>query len=93
MVDISGNGIAFNTNLVLAMETDQSGQLCFILNGTSLEIPGTFVRSTPKITGLYTCSFKLNPDRKSDRTIARFIYQRQVEIIQQLKDGLVVESE
>jgi len=30
-------------------------------------------------------------DRQNDGIIGRFIYQRQIEIIQELKDGLVAE--
>ncbi len=31
------------------------------------------------------------PDRRNDSIIGQFIYQRQIEIIQLLKDGLVLD--
>ena len=35
---------------------------------------------------------QMKPDRKSDTLIGHFVYQRQVEIIMQLKEGLVMEQ-
>ena len=90
MVDISGNGISVDTSLVPATNNNQAGQLFLTLRGTSLAVPGFFVRSTTNGNGGYICIFQIQPDRKSDTIIGQFIYQRQIEIIQQLKDGLIV---
>ena len=91
MVDISAIGISLNTDLGSAMNTEQSGLLYFALNGTPLAVPGSLVRSITKEGGGHICIFQMKPDRKSDNIIGQFIYQRQVEIIQLLKEGLVVE--
>jgi hypothetical protein len=91
MVDISAIGISLNTDLGSATLTEQSGLLYFALNGTPLAVPGSFVRSITKESGGHICIFQMKPDRKSDSIIGQFIYQRQVEIIQLLKEGLVVE--
>jgi PilZ domain len=91
MVDISGNGISFHSDLVPATEIDQMGLLYFALSGTPLAVTGSFVKSAPQGSDGHTCIFQMKPDRVSDTVIGRFIYQRQVEIVQQLKEGLVVE--
>lgn len=88
MVDISGNGISFDSDLVPATNADQPGLVSFTLSGTALAVPGSFIRS---VDG-HICVFQMKPDRRSDTVIGQFIYQRQVEIIQLLKEGLVVES-
>jgi PilZ domain len=91
LVDISGNGISINSNQVTATDTDQSGVLSFSLAGTNLAVPGSFIRCATNGKGEHICIFQMKPDRRSDNLIGQFIYQRQVEIIQQLKEGLVVE--
>lgn len=91
MVDISGNGISINSELFTATDAGQSGLLIFTLSGIPLAVPGSFVRSATNGKGEHVCIFQMKPDRRSDTVIGQFIYQRQVEIIQQLKEGLVVE--
>ena len=91
MVDISVNGMSIESGAVPTTTTDQPGELNFTLNGTPLEVPGSFVTSVVAGTGKISCMFKMQPDRTSDRIIGQFIYQRQVKIIQQLKDGLLLE--
>lgn len=90
MIDISGNGISIHSGVVPATESDQSGLLNFTLTGTSLAVPGSFVRATPTEDG-HVCMFQMKPDRRTDSIIGQFIYQRQVEIIQLLKEGLIKE--
>lgn len=89
--DISGNGVSINAGLVPATKTDQGGMLHLTLAGTALKIPGSFVRATADASGGATCIFQIKPDTRGDTIIGRFIYQRQVEIIQQLKDEVAVE--
>lgn len=89
MDDISGNGISIHTHFVQATDADQSGVLNFTLDGISLSAPGSFVRATPTGNDEHICMFQMKPDRISDSIIGRYIYQRQVEIIQLLKEGLV----
>jgi hypothetical protein len=91
MDDISGSGISFHSRLVPATNTDQSGLLSFTLADTPLVVPGSFVRATPTENDGHICMFKMKPDRRTETIISQFIYQRQVEIIQLLKDGLIEE--
>lgn len=91
MIDISGNGISFQSELVPSTNSDQSGLLSFTLNGTPLEVPGSFVRVNTRGNDGNICMLQMKLDRKNDTVIGQFIYQRQIEIILQLKEGLVVE--
>lgn len=91
MVDISGNGISFQSDQVPATDADQPGLVSFTLSGNVLSVPGSFIRAITKGNEGHICVFQMKPDRKSDTIIGQFIYQRQVEIIQLLKEGLVVE--
>lgn len=91
LVDISGSGVSIHADLVPATDTDQGGMLHLTLAGTALTIPGSFVRATEDASDGTTCIFQIKPDTRTDTIIGRFIYQRQVEIIQQLKDEVAVE--
>ncbi|MDD5286572.1 MAG: PilZ domain-containing protein [Desulfuromonadaceae bacterium] len=91
MLDISGLGISFISELLPATNTDQTGLLNFTLDGNSMVVPGSFVRAIKHGNNGHICIFQMSPDRKSDTIIGHYIYQRQVEIIQRLKEGLVPE--
>ena len=91
LLDISGSGISIHSDLVPATNSDQGGVLSFTLAGTPVTVAGSFVRATANGSEGHVCVFRIKPDRTTDNIIGRFIYQRQVEIIQQLKEGLVVE--
>jgi hypothetical protein len=91
MVDISGTGISFITGSFPATNADQLGVLHFMISGGTLEVPGSFVRGIPTTNDEHICIFQMKPDRRNDTVIGQFIYQRQVEIIQLLKEGLVLE--
>ena len=91
MLNISGNGISMRSDVLPATGTDQTGLLFFSLSGTPLAVPGLFVRVTASGSDGHLCIFQMKPDRRSDTVIGQFIYQRQVEIVQQLKEGLIVE--
>ena len=89
MIDISGNGLSILADGVTAAGVNQEGHLNFTMAGTSLLVPGALVKSTPLASGGTINVFRMNPGRQADTVIGQFIYQRQVEIIQELKDGLV----
>ena len=91
VVDISGNGISFNTAAVPQLNPDQAGDLNFTITGTAMVVPGSFVKSTSKGSDGNICVFQMKPSRTNDNIIAKYIYQRQVEIIQELKDGFGME--
>ena len=89
LVDISGNGLSINTYSAPATDFNQPGLLHFSLAGAPLVVTGSFVRCTMQGNGQQLCVFRMEPDRRSDGLIGKFIYQRQVEIIQELKEGLI----
>jgi len=91
LVDISGTGISILSPVAPATTADQSGLLYFSLMGIPLAVPGVFVRTVASGNNGHICIFQMKPDRRSDTVVGQFIYQRQVEIIQELKDGLVTE--
>jgi len=91
MIDISGSGISILSSLMPRIDTNQSGYLHFKLSDIPLEVTGSFVRSVEKGDDEHICIFRMITDRQNDSIIGRFIYQRQIEIIQELKDGLVAE--
>ena len=92
MIDISGYGILFHTAHVPTTNNDQRWLLRFNLNGIPIEVPGSFVRTINQNNGEHICMLQMKPDRRSDTLIGQFVYQRQVEIIMQLKEGLVTEQ-
>lgn len=91
LLDISGCGVSIRSDLVPATKSDQEGILSFTLAGTPLTVAGSFVRTMADGIEGHICVFRIKPDRMTDNIIGRFIYQRQVEIIQQLREGMVVE--
>ena len=91
MIDISGNGISIHSHFVPSTKTDQSGLLRFTLSGTLVALPGSFVRASKMESDGHVCMFQMKPDRRTDTIIGQFIYLRQVEIIQLLKEGLIEE--
>jgi hypothetical protein len=54
-------------------------------------MPATFVRAKPTGDNRQVAIFTITPDRLTDTVIGKYIYQRQVEVIVALKEGLVVE--
>jgi hypothetical protein len=91
MVDISGSGISIHTDVVPATSADQTGLVYFTLADSPLAVPGSFVRSIADGHDGHICIFQMKPGRRDDTVIGQFIYQRQVELIQELKEGLVVD--
>lgn len=91
--DISTNGLSLTSTLAPTLAADQPGQLSFALNGTPVTVRGKFIRSvTDGAAGGYTHIFQIITDMVVDNTIGRFIFQRQVEIMQQLKENLAFET-
>ena len=89
IVDISGTGISVYLPDVHAIKTDQPVRLFFSLMDTPLTVYGVFVRTAPNENNGKICAFQIKPDRKCDTVISKFIYKRQIEIIQNLRDGFV----
>lgn len=89
LVDISATGASMLSSVVPATVADQPGMFSFTLVDAKLVVSGSFVRSIKKEDDKHICILQMKPDIKSDNIIGQFIYQRQVEIIQELKDGIV----
>lgn len=91
MVDVSGNGLSVCSAAEAKIDVHQKGRLSFCIMGIPLSVPGTFVRVLAEGTDRQVFIFKIYPDRRTDTFIGQFIYQRQVEIINELKDGLIAD--
>lgn len=91
MVDISVTGISVCSVVNPAIDPNQMVQLSFGLIGTPLIVQGELVRILTEGGDQHVCIFRIKPEMKSDAVIGKFIYQRQIEIIESLKDGLVLD--
>jgi c-di-GMP-binding flagellar brake protein YcgR len=91
MIDISASGVSLLSATPLPATIEQTGVMSFMLEGTPLTTPAQFVRAKNMADGQQIAIFTITPDRITDSAIGRYIYQRQVEVILALKDGLVVE--
>lgn len=92
VIDISASGISILTSACPPATIEGvGGVLSFTLLDTPLTMPATFVRSKATNDNQYIAIFTITPDRISDTVIGKYIYQRQVEVILALKDGLVVD--
>ncbi|GFO60738.1 pilus protein PilZ [Geomonas silvestris] len=89
LVDISGIGLSLTCEAKPRLRPGQSGEFSFNLGGTAVQAPGCFVRADLGESGSL-CMFKIRPDRRNDSFISQFIYQRQVEIVRELKDMVEV---
>jgi len=91
IVDISGTGISMTCATPPAVEAGSPGQLLFTVENNHLDVPGQLVRATQQGDSDCVCIFQMTPDRRSDNIIGQFIYKRQIEIIQELKAGIVAD--
>lgn len=88
MVDISVSGASFDAQQTEpAIETQMEGSLSFSLEGAPLQIECTLLKISPH-DGKTRYIFSLSPNSKAEEKISQFIFQRQLEIIRALKDGL-----
>ena len=92
MKDISGTGISVLSPDIFAIDGNQTGQLSFTLMDTPILVSGTFVRSFKGSDSSHMCVFMMEPDRKTDAIIGQFSYQRQIEILKDLKEGSIIED-
>ena len=92
MKDISGTGISLVSSDIFAIDGNQAGELRFTLMGTPIQVSGTFVRSLKGSDHSHVSVFRMEPDRKTDSIIGHFSYQRQIEILKDLKEGANIED-
>jgi hypothetical protein len=88
IIDISGIGVSMMCESLPQLDAGQPGELVFTLCGTTVSVPGSFVRANQQEGNESVCMFQMKPDRRNDSFISQFIYQRQVEIVRELKDGV-----
>lgn len=91
VIDISASGISLWVEGPLPAIAEGAGVMAFNLLDSPLTMPATFVRAKPTSDSRQIAIFTIAPDRLTDTVIGKYIYQRQVEVIVALKEGLVVE--
>jgi hypothetical protein len=92
LIDLSMNGLAITTHSVPncgeGLEAHIQILLPNILQNTlsSFKIPAIFVGAIEGENS-YLCKFSISADKNLEQTISKYIFQRQVEIIQELRDA------
>lgn len=87
MKDISGTGLSLFASESLALEGDLPGVLSFNLMDNLTLVPARFVRSLKGSEETQVYVFRMEPDRRTETLIGQFSYQRQIEILKDLKEA------
>jgi len=86
--DISIGGMCLRASQASELETQARGTLTLALDDSPLEIPAVLLKSKQEDEDfLYV--FECETDTKIETKIAQFIFQRQLEIIRELKDHVL----
>ena len=89
MTDISVGGVSMKQERECeAIDVGCSGIARLNLQGTPLEMPARLIKILPG-NDQYKYVFELDTSSREEAVISRFIFQRQVEIIRELKDHIV----
>jgi hypothetical protein len=92
LIDLSLNGLAIRTSDAPEYESGLETQIQFMLPNilqdthTCINIQATFVRAIENEKS-YLCKFAISLDKSLEQLISKYIFQRQVEIIQELRDA------
>lgn len=92
ILDISMNGLAFTSNHLPDCAEDLEARISFMVPDATtsreicLETPARHVKTTDQ-DGCHTLIFSITPEKGTDQLLSRYIFQRQVEIIQELRDA------
>ena len=87
MMDISLSGISIALDPAQEISQDQLGVLDITLMDIPLTIPTTFIKSMDSDdVRVGVCTMVL--DRESEKVVSQFIYHRQVEIINELRENV-----
>jgi hypothetical protein len=86
-VDISVNGIKV-LDAPLTIQLEDRHTVTFPLMGHSITLPAVFLREKVNEKGHFFV-FTIQPDNKTEAIISKLIYNRQVEIIQTIKEQIV----
>ncbi len=85
--DISIGGIAIVAEIPNPPENALKGSVRLGLPGGPFEMPATLLRVIPaKEKNLAIC--EIQPDARAEKGVSQYIFQRQVEIIRELKDSI-----
>ena len=86
--DISIGGMCLRASQASELETQARGTLKLVIEDSILEIPAVLLKSKQEDEEfLYV--FECETDTKIETKIAQFIFQRQLEIIRELKDHVL----
>jgi hypothetical protein len=90
LMDISIGGLSMESSDNIAMDIDTAGILTAELPSGKLEMPGRVIKIIPhEDKWLYV--FEVEASARIETVISQFIFQKQVEIIRELKDQLIYE--
>ncbi|AJY69874.1 pilus assembly protein PilZ [Geobacter sulfurreducens] len=85
--DISLGGVAISATIPTHPDAGIKGKVTLRLPGGPFEMPAQVLRVIPaKQTDL--CIIEIQPDNRTEKGISQYIFQRQVEIIRELKDSI-----
>jgi len=88
LFDISLSGIAITADPASPPEQGLGGMVTLRLPGGPFEVAGEFIRVV-EVQGHRLCILAIKPDNRLEKVISQFIFQRQVEVIRELKDKIV----
>jgi c-di-GMP-binding flagellar brake protein YcgR len=83
--DMSVTGIAFTVDTDPGIAISEAGTVTVTLPIGLVSLPAALLKVTPQEEGV-RLAFQIEPNRESEEQISRYIFQRQVEIIKELKD-------
>lgn len=87
LADISVGGMSLYVDSNNALEINDAGTLIVTLQGKTLEIPGTLLKIVEE-DGMHKYLFEIETTSRIENLISQFIFQRQLEIIRELKDSV-----
>jgi hypothetical protein len=88
LVDISVSGVKVKDSDLPSCPVN--GILGIPLLGDKVSLPGTFIREKISANGHFH-AFTIEPDSNTEVAISKTIYSRQIEIIQMLKDQILLD--
>lgn len=83
--DMSLTGVSINAARDPGMSLSQRGALSIALPSRGITVPASLLKSIP-LDGGCRLVFEIEPSRAQELAISQYIFQRQVEIIKELKD-------
>jgi len=87
LLDISIGGLSLVSPEQHGIDVETAGILNVSLPNVQLEIPGRLIKIIP-LDAQWRYIFELETDNRIEAAISQFIFQKQVEIIRELKDQL-----